>query len=65
MIAGTQSSVTHPGVHEDKVHLHEGENHLEQRVHSTQDLVALGGEGDLEEGAQLQSSVDHGAQSKG
>lgn len=56
---------TYPCIHEDEVHLHEGEDHLEQRIDAAQDLVAGRRERNLEEGAQLQARVDHRAQAKG
>lgn len=31
---------THPSIHEDKVHLHEGEDHLQYRIDTLEDLVA-------------------------
>lgn len=60
-----RSLCAYPGIHEDKVHLHERENHLQQGVHATQDLVTGRGEGNLEEGAQLQASVNHRSQTEG
>lgn len=56
---------TYPGVHEYKVHLHKGEDHLQEGIDSDQDVVARRVEGDLEEGAKLQSNVDHGTKTEG
>lgn len=50
---------TYPRVHEDEVHLHEGENHLENWIHALEDLVAGRRGRHLEEGAEFQTVVDH------
>lgn len=52
------------GVHEDEVHLHEREDHLQHRVHAPEDHVARRRERYFEEGAELQSVVDHRAQTE-
>ncbi len=54
--------LTYPGVHEDEVHLAEGEDHLENGIDTPEHLVTRGIPGDLEEAAQLHAVVDHGAQ---
>ena len=66
-----------PGVHEEVVHLHEGEDHVEDRVDAGEDvpraaahrnLEKLGEtscRNHLEEVDKLQPCVDKGAQSKG
>ncbi len=48
-----------PCVHEDKVHLAEGEDRLQDGVDAPQDLVAGGVPGNLEEAAKLHAVVDH------
>lgn len=55
---------THPSIHKDEVHLHEGEDQLEDWVDTSQDLVAWWCHWDLKEHTKLQSIVDHGPQSK-
>ena len=50
---------THPGVHEDEIHLREREDELEDRVDSSDCLVARGVPGNLEPRPELQSDVDH------
>ena len=55
---------TYPGVHEHKVHLAEGEDHLEYRVDPPEDLVTGRVPGDLVEAAQLHAVVDHGAETE-
>ena len=56
---------THPGVHEDEVHLHEREHHLEDGVDAPEDHVARRGEGYFEERPEFQPVVYHGAQAEG
>ena len=58
-------NTTYPRVHEDEVHLTEGEHHLEDGIDPAKDLVARRVPGDLEEGAQLEAAIDHGAQAEG
>lgn len=58
------AKVSHPWVHEDEIHLHEGEDHLQQRVDAFQDLMAWRSQGDFEEAAKLESNVDHRAQTE-
>lgn len=53
---------THPGVHEDEIHLRESEDELEDRVDSSDCLVARGVPGNLEPRPEFQSDVDHGAE---
>ena len=61
----TLRNVTYPCVHEDEVHLAEGEDHLQDGVDAPKHLVAGGVPRDLEEGPELQSVVDHGAKTEG
>ena len=61
----TLRNVTYPSVHEDEVHLAEGEDHLQDGVDAPEHLVAGGVPRDLEEGPQLQPVVDHGAKTEG
>ena len=56
--------LTHPGVHEDEIHLREGEDELEDGVHPPDSLVARRIPGNLKPRAELQSNVDHGAQAE-
>ena len=55
---------SYPCIHEDKVHLAECEDHLEDRVDAPQDLVAGGVPRDLEEGSKFESVVDHCAKTE-
>lgn len=54
----------YPGVHEDEVHLHEGEDELSDRVDSPEDHVTWRVRVDLQEHSELQSVVDHRAQAE-
>ena len=54
--------LTHPGVHEDEIHLREGEDELEDRVDSPDCLVAGRVPGNLKPRPEFQPDVDHGAQ---
>lgn len=60
----TRFCFSYPRIHEDKVHLHEHENHLQQRIHTAQNLMARRIERRLEKGAKLQAHVDHRSQTK-
>lgn len=51
-----------PGIHEDKVHLAEGEHHLQDGVDSSQNLIARRVPWDFEEIAQFHSVVNHTTQ---
>jgi hypothetical protein len=55
---------TYPWVHEDEVHLHECEDHLQNRIDAPQDLVTWWCKWDLKKCPTLQPIVDHGSQSK-
>lgn len=54
----------HPGVHEDEVHLHEGEHELGDGVDSAEDHVARRVQRNLQEYAEFESVVNHCAEAK-
>ena len=54
-----------PGVHEDVVHLHEHEHHIEDGVHPEQDLPKAACPGNLERSKELQPGVDERPQPEG
>ena len=60
----TLRNVTYPCVHEDEVHLAEGEDHLQDGVDAPEHLVAGGVPRDLEEGSKFESVVDHCAKTE-
>ena len=54
-------------IHEDEIHLDEDEDHLQERPHQNDDLVAVGvgsTEAGLEEDADLDPGVDQTAHSE-
>lgn len=55
---------TYPRVHEDEVHLHEGEDHLQNWIHALENLVTRRCGWHLEERAEFQTVVDHCTQAK-
>lgn len=50
---------THSRVHEDEVHLHEGENHLQKWIDAAQNLVTWRANWDFKERTELQTDVNH------
>lgn len=57
--------IHYPGIHEDEIHLAEGEDHLQDGIDAPQNLVARRVPWDLKECPQLKPTVYHGSQSKG
>lgn len=58
------SGSTYPRIQENEIHLHEAEDHLQQRINTDEDVVAWRIKGNLKEGAELQADINHGAQTK-
>ena len=56
---------TYPCVHEDKVHLAEGEDHLQNRIDAPQDLIAGRSPRNFEKGSKFHAIIDHGPKTKG
>ncbi|CAN7946662.1 unnamed protein product [Ixodes pacificus] len=54
-----------PGVHEDEVHLSEGEGHLEHGIDAQEHAVARRRRGNFEERPELQAIVNHRPEAKG
>ena len=55
---------TYSGVHEDEVHLHEREHHLQDGIYDLQQVVTRRRERYFEDLAELQSDIDHRAQAE-
>lgn len=58
------SPETYPGIHENKVHLHKSENHLQNWIDTAQNHVARRVEGYFKKYTKLQTVVDHRTQTK-
>lgn len=52
---------TYSRVHENEVHLHEGENHLQKWIDTSQNLMARRSNWSLEECSKFQANVDQGS----
>lgn len=57
-------NLTYPRIHEDEIHLHKSENHLQYWIDAFQDKIAWRSQGQLEKGPKLQAIVDHGTETK-
>lgn len=63
-VDGRRRRHTYASVHENEIHLHEGENHLQQWIDAAQNLMAWRSEWNLEECTDFQSNIDHCAQAE-